>query len=90
MLQEIVATQAFEARVDDYVLLHRLWQAAASAADDPGYQHGSASMRELALRIQLARANAVQGDLIAPDVGGYSDGASSPALTAGAVGRDPR
>ena len=69
MLQEIVVTQAFEARVDEYVVLHRLLEGPQPplrmTRDISTVQ---ASMRELALRIQLARVNARQGDLIAPDV----------------------
>ena len=70
VLQEIAATQAFEARVNDYVLLHRLLEGPlpplTMTRDITTVQ---ASMRRLALRIQRARANAVQGDLITPDVG---------------------
>jgi hypothetical protein len=69
ILQEIVATQAFEARVNEYVALHRLLEGPLPplrmTRDMSKIQ---ASMRELALRIQLVRANARQGDLIAPDV----------------------
>ena len=69
MLQEIVATQAFEARVNEYVALHRLLEGPLPplrmTRDMTKIQ---ASMRELALRIQLVRANARQGDLITPDV----------------------
>jgi hypothetical protein len=70
VLQEIAVTQAFEARVNDYVLLHRLLEGPlpplTMTRDITTVQ---ASMRRLALRIQRARANAVQGDLITPDVG---------------------
>src|SRR5215203_3381055 len=70
VLQEIVATQAFEARINDYVLLHRLLEGPLPPlAMTRDISKVRASMRELALRIQLARANAVQGDLITPDVG---------------------
>ena len=69
VLQDIVATQAFETRVTDYVLLHRLletpfppWRMTRDIAQI------QAAQRELARRIQLARANAHQGDLIRPDV----------------------
>jgi hypothetical protein len=69
MLQEIVATQGFEARVNDYVVLHRLLEGPLPplrmTRDITTVQ---ASMCELALRIQLARVNARQGDLITPDV----------------------
>src|SRR5687768_5492826 len=69
ILQEIVATQAFEARVDEYVALHRLLEGPLPplrmTRDITKIQ---ASMHELALRIQLVRANARQGDLITPHV----------------------
>jgi hypothetical protein len=69
MLQEIVATQAFEERVTEYVVLHRLLEGPLPplrVTRDIGKVQ--ASMRELGLRVQLARANAQQGDLITPDV----------------------
>ena len=69
ILQEIVATQAFEERVIEYVTLHRL-------LEGPLPQLGTTrdmaqlqmSVRGLALRIRMARASAHQGDLIGPDV----------------------
>ena len=70
IVQEIVATQAFEERVNQYVNLHRLLEGPLPpfrpAHDIAPIQ---ASTRALALRIQLARANAQQGDLITPEVG---------------------
>ena len=69
MLQEIVATQAFETRINEYVALHRLLEGPLPplrvTRDISTVQ---ASMRDLRLRIQLVRANARQGDLITPEV----------------------
>jgi hypothetical protein len=69
-LQEIAATQAFEERINQYVNLHRLLEGPLPpfrpARDLTPIQ---ASMRGLALRIQLTRANAQQGDVITPEVG---------------------
>ena len=69
ILQEIVATQAFEERVIEYVILHRLLEGPLPqlrTTRDMGQLQ--MSVRGLALRILLARANAHQGDLIGPDV----------------------
>jgi hypothetical protein len=69
MLQEIVATQAFEQRVSEYVVLHRLLEGPLPPLRvTRDISEVQATMRELALRIQLVRANAQQGDLITPDV----------------------
>ena len=69
MLQEILATQAFEARINEYVVLHRLLEGPLPplrvTRDISTVQ---ATMRDLRLRIQLVRANARQGDLITPEV----------------------
>ncbi len=69
ILQEIVATQAFEARVNQYVVLHRLLEGPLPPLL-PTRDMGQLQMtvRALALRIQMARAGARQGDLIGPDV----------------------
>ena len=69
ILQEIVVTQAFEARVNQYVALHRWLEVQVSpmvVTADIEYLH--MSVRALALRIRMARANALQGELIGPDV----------------------
>jgi hypothetical protein len=69
-LQDIVATEAFEARINEYVALHRLLEGPLPPLRATrNITQVQASMRELALRIQLVRANARQGDLISPDVG---------------------
>jgi len=69
ILQEIVATQAFEERVNQYVTLHRLLEGplpALRTTRDMGQLQ--MTVRALALRIRMARADAHQGDLIRPDV----------------------
>ena len=69
MLQEIVATQAFEERVTQYVVLHRILEGPLPPfrpTRDMGQLQ--AAVQELALRIRLVRADAHQGDLITPDV----------------------
>ncbi len=69
ILQEIVATQAFEERVTHYVTLHRLLEGPLpqlGVTRDMGRLQ--MSVRGLALRIGMARATAHQGDLIRPDV----------------------
>ena len=69
ILQEIVATQAFEERVNQYVTLHRLLEGPLPPlrlTRDMGQLQ--MTVRGLALRIRTARANARQGDLIRPDV----------------------
>jgi hypothetical protein len=68
--QELVAVREFERRVDQYVTLHRLLESSipqlrpTTKVDDV-----YSAMRELARRIQRARPNAHQGDIITPDVG---------------------
>ena len=71
ILQEIVATQAFEERVKEYVTLHRLLAGPLpplQTTRDMGQLQ--MTVRALALRIRMARADARQGDLIGPDVAG--------------------
>jgi hypothetical protein len=71
ILQEIVATQAFEERVNQYVILHRLLEGPLpplQTTRDMGQLQ--MTVRALALQIRMARANAHQGDLIGPDVAG--------------------
>jgi hypothetical protein len=67
-LQDLVAAQAFEDRVAQYVTLHRLLEGPLPPlrmARD--MTRNQASMKALALRIQLARARAQQGDIITAD-----------------------
>jgi hypothetical protein len=69
ILQEIVATQAFEERVIQYVTLHRLLEGPLPQLwVTRDMEHLQMSVRGLALRIRTARANARQGDLLRPDV----------------------
>ena len=69
MLQEIVATQAFEERVTQYVALHRILEGPLPPfRPAPDMSQVQAAMQELALRIRFFRANAHRGDLITPDV----------------------
>ena len=70
MVQEIVSAQAFEERVNQYVTLHRLLERPLPPLRPTlDMTQIQGSMRALAVRIQQARANAQQGDLITPDVG---------------------
>jgi hypothetical protein len=69
MLEEIVATQAFEERATQYVLLHRILELPlARLRPTLDMSRIQASMQALALRIRVVRADAQQGDLITPDV----------------------
>ena len=71
ILQEIVATQAFEERVIQYVTLHRLLEGPLPQLwVTRDMEHLQMSVRGLALQIRTARANAHQGDLLRPDVAG--------------------
>jgi hypothetical protein len=69
VLQDAVAIQAFQERVNQYVTLHRFlegWLPPFRPARD--ITEIQASMRALRQPIQVLRANARQGDLITPDV----------------------
>lgn len=69
MLQDIAATQTFQERVNQYVTLHRLLEGPLPPLRPTrDMTEIQTSMRALALRIQLVRANARQGDLITADV----------------------
>jgi hypothetical protein len=68
--QELIAVAEFERRLDQYVTLHRLLESSIpplrpTTKMDEVYS----AMRELARRIQQARPNAQQGDIITPAVG---------------------
>jgi len=69
VLEETLATQAFEERVNQYVTLHRLLEGPLHLLR-PTRDIGEvqAAMRALGATIQVARANARQGDLITPEV----------------------
>ena len=69
VLQDIAATQTFQERVNQYVTLHRLLEGPLPPLRPTrDMTEIQASTRALALRIQLARANARQGELITADV----------------------
>ena len=68
VLQVIAATQTFQERVNQYVTLHRLLEGPLPPLRPTrDMTEIQASTRALALRIQLARANARRGDLITAD-----------------------
>jgi hypothetical protein len=69
VLQDIAATQAFQERVNQYVTLHRLLEGPLPPLRPTlDMTVIRTSMRDLALRIQVVRATARQGDVITPDV----------------------
>ena len=67
--QEIAATQTLQQRVDEHVTLHRLLEGPLPPLRPTrDMSRIDLAMRALAGRIQLARARAQQGDIIAADV----------------------
>ena len=69
VLQDIAATQAFQERVNQYVTLHRLLEGPLPPLRPTlDLTEIQTSMRDLALRIEVVRATARQGDLITADV----------------------
>ena len=69
LLEELVATQTFEERVNQYVALHRVLEITVPRLRPThDMRQIEAAMQALALRLRLVRANAQQGDLITPDV----------------------
>ena len=70
LLREIVAMQAFEERVSQYVLQHRLLETTVPPLQPTrDVRQIDMAVQALALRIRLARAGARPGDLITPEVG---------------------
>jgi hypothetical protein len=68
ILREIVAIQAFEERVTDYVLQHRLLESTLPPLQPTrDVRQIEMAVQALALRIRLARAAARPGDLITPE-----------------------
>jgi hypothetical protein len=70
VLRDAAAVEAFQQRIDDYVLLHRLLE---SSLVPPLHvtrhmEEVTANQRALAQRIVLTRQNAKEGDLLAADV----------------------
>ena len=69
ILQDLVVTQTFQQRVDEYVTLHRLLEAPLPPLwPTRDMSRIQSATRALSLRIQVARATAQQGDIITPDV----------------------
>jgi hypothetical protein len=70
MLRELVATQDFQRRVDDYVALHRLLEGLLPPLR-PTRDIGEIQRltKALSTRIQAARPNAQPGDIITAEVG---------------------
>jgi hypothetical protein len=71
ILEDIVKTQTFDRHVREYVTLHRLletplWPLVPTTDVDRIHQR----VGVLRQRIQTARANATQGDLLTPEVAG--------------------
>jgi hypothetical protein len=69
VLQDLVATQAFQQRVTEYVTLHRLLEGPLPPLF-PTWDMSQIHLtgRALASRIQTARAHALPGDIITDDV----------------------
>jgi hypothetical protein len=68
ILREIVAVQAFEERVAQYVLQHRLLERTVPALQPTrDMRQVAMAVQALALRIRLARPAAQPGDLITPE-----------------------
>ena len=90
MVEELVATQGFEERIDRYVAVHRVLEAAAArrCGRRCDMSRIQASMQALAHRIRVVRAEAQQGDLITPDVARMFRRRIATCLPAGAMGGD--
>ena len=70
ILREIVAMQAFEERVTQYVLQHRLLERTVPPLQPTrDMRQVDMAVQALALRIRLARSAALPGDLITPEAG---------------------
>ena len=69
LLEELVATQACQQRVDEYAALHRLLEAPLPPLlPTRDMSQIEVNVRALASRIRMARAHAQPGDIITPDV----------------------
>jgi hypothetical protein len=69
IVQELLTTRQFNTNVDDYVALHRLLEGSLPAMrPTTNMLELRRNMRVLATRIQRARQDAQQGDIITPDV----------------------
>jgi hypothetical protein len=67
VLQDIVTTQDFDRRVDDYVALHRVLAAVWPLPAPTSVEQVQRRMAILGDRIRRARAGAAQGDVITAD-----------------------
>ena len=68
IFQDLVATQNFQRRIDEYVLLHRLLETFIPPLRvTRDISQNETSMRTLRLRIQLARRNAQLGEIFTAD-----------------------
>jgi hypothetical protein len=69
MVEELVATQGFEERINQYVAVHRVLELPLTPLRPTlDMSRIQASMQALAHRIRVVRAEAQQGALITPDV----------------------
>ena len=84
ILREIVAVQAFEDRVAQYVLQHRLLERTVPPLQPTrDMRQVEMAVQALALRIRLARTGALPGDLITPEVAMVFRRRIATSLTAG-------
>jgi hypothetical protein len=69
VVQELVATQQFQQRVDEYVFLHRVLEGPLPLPrPTTNPEEIRMARRALGERMQAARAGAKQGDIISPEV----------------------
>jgi hypothetical protein len=69
MIEELVATQGFEERINQYVALHRVLELPLARLQPTlDMSRVQAATQALAHRIRVVRAKAQQADLITPDV----------------------
>lgn len=68
-IEELIATQNFQRSVAEYVVLHKsLERELPPVVITPNVEQIDRATRALRTRLQIARATARQGDIIAPDV----------------------
>jgi hypothetical protein len=68
IIQDLVTTQAFTARVEDYAAMHRLLEGPMTMVRPTrNMEEVYAAVRALGYRIRQARTDARQGDIITPD-----------------------
>ena len=84
ILREIVAVQGFEERIAQYVLQHRLLERMVPPLRPTrDMRQVDMAVQALALRIRLARTDALPGDLITPEVAMVFRRRIATSLTAG-------